>query len=90
MYKELQTEREASKKLLLERIAKENVTEDEIFSNLDRYMGTVGSSAAKFANQKVASDYLKDFVLEEHIDDGGQVFNHNGNLTMSVAEDHIL
>ena len=60
-------------------------------SNLDKYMGTVGSSAAKFANQKVASDYLKeDFVMEEHIDGGGQVFNHNGNLTMIVAEDHTM
>ena len=91
LYRELQTEREASKKILLERTANSNITEEEIIENLDRYMGSVGASAAKVANHKVSSDYLQeDLVLEEHIDNGGAVFNHNGNITMIVDQDDTM
>ena len=29
-------------------------------------------------------------VLEEHIDNGGAVFNHNGNITMIVDQDDTM
>ena len=91
LFRELQAEREASKKILLERTANSNITEEEIIENLDRYMGSVGASAAKVANHKVSSDYLQeDLVLEEHIDNGGAVFNHNGNITMIVDQDDTM
>ena len=90
-YKELQVEREASKKILLERTDIPNISEAEIIENLDRYMGAIGASAAKIANQKVSSDYVQeDFIFEDHIDNGGQVFTHNGNLTILVSEQNTM
>ena len=90
-YKELQVEREASKKILLERTDIPNISDEEVIENLDRYMGAIGASAAKVANHKVSSDYIQeDLILEDHIDNGGQVFTHNGNLTILVSEQNTM
>ena len=62
----MSVEREAAKKLLIERTSRVNIHTAGLESELDRYMGVMGAISAHVGISKVISDYEeKDLENEE-------------------------
>ena len=57
IYNQLKKQREAAKKLLIERCERPGVTEDSIEEHLDQYMGKMGHISAKTGVAKVFSAF---------------------------------
>ena len=74
--KELKEDREAQKKLLIERCDNPNATENDIDEEIDRFMGKTGSISTKVGMEKVVSDYADVDLLNEAIVDGEEVGDH--------------
>ena len=57
LYTELKTEREAAKKLLIERFDRPGATDSDKEIDLRRFMGRLGALSAKVSSAKVSSDH---------------------------------
>ena len=83
LYVKLSVEREAAKKLLIERTSRANIHTADLESDLERYMGAMGAISAHVGMSKVISDYEdKDLENEEILDDGGHIIIENGDISV--------
>ena len=89
LYANLTVEREAAKKLLVERTSRDDISASDLEKDLDRYMGTIGGISANVGMNKVIS-YYDDIDLENeaNLNDGGIIVIENGDLSVIINQNN--